>query len=215
MWIPIFAAAGALCAIPTRTLARRLINNRTEEQSTSRILYGRLSLGLWMGICTLAWSLIAAMTQEAGMVRLIQSVLVFQIILCLSAVDIVIRRIPNELLLALLLAYAAGHTVSPGWSGFTSNLLGAAVAAAVFMLPSKLGMIIGWGDVKYAVVIGFCFGLTGILQVMLVMGLSLGVYTAYLYLSRRGSVKSTAAMGPYISLGAMATMVFPVYHTIF
>lgn len=215
MWIPIFAAAGALCAIPTRTLARRLINNRTEEPSTSRILCGRLSLGLWVGICMLGWSLIAAVLQEAGMVRLIQSVLVFQIILCLSAVDIVIRRIPNELLLALLLAYAIGHTINAGWSGFTSNLLGAAVAAVVFILPSKLGMIIGWGDVKYAVVLGFCFGLTGILQVMLVMGVTLGFYAAYLYLSRRGNLKSTSAMGPYISLGAMATMVFPVLHTIF
>ena len=215
MWIPILAAAGALCAIPTRILARRLIHNRTEEQSTSRILYGRLSLGVWMGICMLAWSLIAAVLQGAGMVRLIQSVLVFQIILCLSAVDIVIRRIPNELLLALLLAYAAGHTVSPGWSSFTSNLLGAVIAAAVFILPSKLGMNIGWGDVKYATVIGFCFGLTGILQVMLVTGVSLGFYAVYLYWSRRGNLKSTAAMGPYISLGAMATMVFPVLHTIF
>ncbi len=215
MPILLFALAGAICAIPVRLLSRRLVAVRGGHPDESRLLKGGLSAALFSGLGALGFSLISAFIPTTDVIRLIQFLLVFLILLSLSIVDIVVRRIPNELLLALILIYALGHTLNRGWTGITTNLLGAAIAAVLFTLPARLGLQIGWGDIKYAVVIGFCFGLTGLLQVTLVMGLGLGLYTAYLYISRRGGLLTSAAIGPYLSLGAVATMVFPVFTTIF
>lgn len=216
MLILLFAILGAVCAVGTRLLTRRLVSAREGNPDESWLLRGRLSVALFMGIGSLGFALIAALIGFSAMVRLIQCLLVFQILLCLSAVDIAIRRIPNEMLLALFIVYALGHTFSAGWSEFTDNLLGAGIAAVLFTMPAQMGLYpIGWGDIKYATMIGFCFGMMGLLQVTIVMGLGLGLYTVYLIISRRGGLKSLAAIGPYLSVGAIATMVFPVLHTIF
>ncbi|MEL7602255.1 MAG: prepilin peptidase [Bacillota bacterium] len=215
MLILLFALAGAICSVPIRLLTRQLVAARGGRPDESRLLSGVLSAALFTALGALGFALLSAVIPMTDIVRLIQFLLVFLILLSLSAVDIVVRRIPNELLLALILVYALGHTLNVGWSGITTNLLGAAIAAILFTLPARLGLQIGWGDIKYAVVIGFCFGLAGLLQVTLVMGLGLGLYAAYLYISRRGGLFTSAAIGPYLSLGAVATMVFPVFTTIF
>ncbi len=214
MAIPVFALIGGLMALPTRALAKKLVRDRQGEPCESRILCGTYSAEAWVFVCALGWALIAAVNQAAGMVRLIQFICVFEIMLCLSAVDLFIRRIPNELLLALLLVFILGEVAGGTARGLTGKLLGAFIAAAMFMLPSKMGMDIGWGDIKYAVVIGLGLGLIGLLQVTAVMALSLGAYALYLYLSRRGTLKSFAAIGPYLSLGVMSTLVFPVLQTV-
>ena len=216
MLILLLAILGAACAVGTRLLARSLVSAREGNPDENRLLRGRLSVAIFMGIGSLGFALIAALIGFSAMVRLIQCLLVFQILLCLSAVDIAIRRIPNEMLLALLIVYALGHTFSAGWSEVTDNLLGAGIAAVLFTFPARMGLFpIGWGDIKYATLIGFCFGLTGLLQVTIVMGLGLGLCTLYLIISRRGGLKTSAAIGPYLSAGVIATMVFPVLHTIF
>ncbi|HWR24429.1 MAG TPA: prepilin peptidase [Feifaniaceae bacterium] len=215
MAIPVYALIGALLAIPTRALATKLVRDRQGEPCESRVLSGTYSAEAWVFVCALGWALIAAANQTAGVVRLIQFVCVFEILLCLSAVDLVTRRIPNELLAALLLVFIAGEAAGgSGVQGLKSKLLGALVAAVVFVLPSKAGMDIGWGDIKYATVIGLGLGIVGFLQVTAVMALALGAYAVYLYASRRGTVKSFAAIGPYLSLGVMSTLVFPVLQTV-
>lgn len=216
MAIPIFALVGGLMALPARALAKKLVRDRQGEPCESRMLCGMYSAEAWVAVSILGWALIAAANQTAGMVRLIQFVCVFEIMLCLSAVDFVTRRIPNELLAALLLVFVIGTAAEGGTAGttLTSKLLGALIASVVFILPSKMGMNIGWGDIKYATVIGLGVGLAGFLQVTAVMALALGAYAVYLYLARRGTVKSFAAMGPYLSLGVMSTLVFPVLQTV-
>ncbi len=215
MAIPVFALIGALMALPTRALAKKLVRDRQGEPCESRMLSGTYSAEVWVFVCALGWALIAAANQAAGMVRLIQFVCVFEIMLCLSAVDLVTRRIPNELLAALLLVFIIGEVAGGSAAQeLTGKLLGAFIAAAVFVLPSKMGMHIGWGDIKYATVIGLGLGLAGFLQVTAVMALALGAYAVYLYLSRRGTIKSFAAVGPYLSLGVMSTLVFPVLQTL-
>ncbi len=215
MAIPIFALIGALLAIPTRALAKKLVRDRQGEPCESRVLSGTYSAEAWVFVCALSWALIAAANQTAGAVRLIQFACVFEIMLCLSAVDLVTRRIPNELLVALLLVFILGEVAGGSAAQeLTGKLLGALIAAVVFMLPSKMGMNIGWGDIKYATVIGLGLGFAGFLQVTAVMALALGAYAVYLYLSRRGTIKSFAAVGPYLSLGVMSTLVFPVLQTV-
>ena len=206
----LFALAGALAGLPLMALSARLVRMRETTPRVHRMFSGRLAALAWIAVSALGPALIAAALAAAPMVRLIQYALMFFVILCLSAVDIAVRRIPNPLLAALLLLFLIGSAATGDFKSILSGLLGAAIATAVFLFPSKLGMNIGWGDIKYAAVIGLCFGLTGFLQVTLVMALGLAVYAVYLHITRTGNLFTSAAIGPYLSLGVMTAMVFPV-----
>ena len=212
MWIPIAALAGALLGLPLLNLTRTLIASRVEAPCTSPLISEKAVYG-WCGLNLTAFAIITSLLLTQGALSVLFALLLFELMLALSAVDLLIRRIPNELLLAMLLVFALYKTASAGWE-LTSSLLGALAAGAVFILPSKFGLNIGWGDVKYAVILGFCFGLVGLLQIMLVMGVAMVGHLVYLYIRKKGTRKSLAAMGPYISLGAATAMVFPLLETL-
>jgi len=214
MTIALFALCGALLALPVRALAGKLVRTREAGAERGRMFCGKHAVPVWIAVSALGPALIAAALPAAGMVRLIQYALVFFVILCLSAVDVTVRRIPNVLLALLVAIFLVGDAVTGGFTNLKSGLLGAVIAVAVFIIPSKMGLNIGWGDVKYAAVIGLCFGLAGFLQVTLVMALALAAYAAYLRATKKGNLYSSAAMGPYLSLGVMTAMVFPVLQNV-
>lgn len=208
---PIVALAlGALAGYPARMLACRLIEDRVDSVPELKLMQGRASLALWMSASALGWGAIALALASASTAQIAFAIAIFEIVLCIGAVDGLIRKIPNELLIALMLVFIASRLTEGGFAGFKSNLFGAALASVIFLLPSRLGLSVGWGDVKYAFVIGLCFGLLNFVQIMLVMAAGLGVYAVYLYAAKKGNLKTQAAMGPYISLGVVSTMIFPV-----
>lgn len=209
--LPIVALAlGALAGYPARMLSCRLIEDRAESVPESKLMQGRYSLPLWMSASSLGWCAIALALPTASVAQLAYTIAIFEIVLCISAVDGLIRKIPNELLISLILMFLASRLTEGGFTGIKSNLFGAILASVVFLVPSRLGLSIGWGDVKYAFVAGLCFGLLSFVQIMLVAAAGLGVYAVYLYATKKGTLKSSAAMGPYISLGVVATMLFPI-----
>jgi Flp pilus assembly protein protease CpaA len=203
-------ALGALAGYPARMLSCRLIEDRVESVPESKLMQGRYSLPLWMSASSLGWCAIALALPTASVAQLAYTIAIFEIVLCISAVDGLIRKIPNELLISLILMFLASRLTEGGFTGIKSNLFGAILASVVFLVPSRLGLNIGWGDVKYAFVAGLCFGLLSFVQIMLVAAAGLGVYAVYLYATKKGTLKSSAAMGPYISLGVVATMLFPI-----
>lgn len=203
-------ALGALAGYPARMLTRRLIEDRVDCVPDSGLVQGRYSLLLWMSASSFGWGAIAFALRSASPAQIAYTIAIFEIVLCISAIDGLIKKIPNELLVSLLLLFLASRLMGGGFSGLKSNIFGAILASVVFLVPSRLGMSIGWGDVKYAFVAGLCFGLLSFVQIMLVAAAGLGVYAIYLYATKRGTLKSKAAMGPYISLGVVATMLFPV-----
>ncbi len=208
---PIIALGlGALAGYPARMLSRRLIEDRVESVPASKLFDGPGSLAIWMAASALGWGTIVLALGGASAAQLAYTIAIFEIVLCISAVDALIRKIPNELLISLLLVFLASRLAEGGLAGFQNNLFGAGVASVVFLLPSRLGLSIGWGDVKYAFVAGLCFGLLSFVQIMLVAAAGLGVYAVYLYATKKGNLKSHAAMGPYISLGVFSAMVYPL-----
>lgn len=212
---PIFALAlGALAGYPARMLSMRLIEDRVDDVPASRLMEGPYSLAIWMSASALGWGAIAFALGGSSPAQVAYAIAIFEIVLCIGAVDGLIRKIPNELLISLLLVFLASRLSDGGLKGFQSNLFGAVLASVVFLLPSRLGLNIGWGDVKYAFVAGLCFGLLSFVQIMLVAAAGLGVYAVYLYATKKGNLKTQAAMGPYLSLGVVATMLFPVLSTL-
>ncbi|NLL17022.1 MAG: hypothetical protein GX264_07520 [Clostridiales bacterium] len=134
----------------------------------------------------------------------------------IAVVDQLVKRIPNELLLSLL----AVRTVFIIYSMFSggkfnsevfktliySSLVGFALALIIFMLPSLFHVYIGAGDVKFCAVIGYCFGFMGFIEASFVMGLALFIVLIYLRVTKKGSIKSKVALGPYLTLGAIEYM---------
>ena len=76
-------------------------------------------------------------------------------------------------------------------SGFVAGLFGAVIGSTFEMLGSLL--------------------LTIYLQAALVMAVGLLVYLVYLIATKKGSLKTKSPMGPYLSLGVIVTVLFPMF----
>jgi len=143
MWIPIAALAGALLGLPLLNLTRTLIASRVEAPFTSPLISGKAVYG-WCGLNLAAFAIITSLLLPQGTLSVIFALLLFELMLALSAVDLLIRRIPNELLLAMLLVFALYKTASAGWE-LTSSLLGAIAAGAVLYSLQNLGLTLAGG----------------------------------------------------------------------
>ncbi len=129
-----------------------------------------------------------------------------------------IRRIPNELLLILListLAYdIAEPIISKNYVDIKANLIYSLIGIVggfiLYLIPSKFGVYIGNGDIKLSAVIGFSLGIIGYIQAMLIMGAIMFVYLIVLLITKKGGLKTTAPMGPSLAIGAVVTLLFPI-----
>ncbi|MGN0383445.1 MAG: prepilin peptidase [Eubacterium sp.] len=140
-----------------------------------------------------------------------QMMLFFLLALNISAVDLLIRRIPNPMLLCMIVLKIADIVVRiiSGESAkevLIPSLIGIIVGYIMFMLPTLLKVSIGAGDVKYSIVLGFYLGIYKYVQAMVIMAILLSVYLIYLKLTKKGGMKTSAPMGPYISIGAIFVM---------
>lgn len=94
--------------------------------------------------------------------------------------------------------------------GFLNGLLGGGVGLAVLLVPALLtrGRGMGWGDVKMAGLIGLVVGWSQVL-VAVIGGIVVGgLVAALLLLTRLKGRKDAIPFGPFLSLTAMATIVY-------
>ena len=206
---------GIICGIlggASLLLARFLIKKRGEEPSR-KYLVGTLSYFIWI---------IAGIVVGAGMALLklkwpetVELIVLVILLQALSLVDARIRKIPNQLLLALIVLRLAvliygtvfGELAINEW---WNSLLGAVVGWVVFTIPGMFGLTVGWGDVKFAAVTGFYLKIIGMVQALLVMSLVILVYGLVLIITKKGSFKTAVAYGPALSLGILVTKILPI-----
>ncbi|MFZ5973826.1 MAG: prepilin peptidase [Bacillota bacterium] len=206
--LPISVLLGGLLGECMRHLTRLLIKNRVGQDTKSPFLNGRWSTALWIMAGAVGCGVIALWTSE--IVIGIEYMGIFLVLISLSAVDNSIRKIPNELILALLILRLSAIAMQGDPAAFLPAVEGLAVGLILFLIPSRLGICIGWGDIKLAAAAGFCLGVVGILQAALVMAAVLAIYSLYLIISKRGNLKTKVAIGPPLSLGMMVTLMFPL-----
>ncbi|SKA66140.1 Type IV leader peptidase family protein [Eubacterium uniforme] len=126
-----------------------------------------------------------------------------------SAVDIALRRIPNALLLGMMLLKIADIVIGGvyGKSNVIETLFYTVISMiAIYILctlPSIVGITMGAGDIKYCSVLGFVFGIVGFAQAMIVMSILLVFYWMYLKKTKTGNMKTATPMGPFLSIGAL------------
>ncbi len=214
--IALMAVLGAVSGYLALLLSRRLIKSRMGEIPASNLVAGRPAPYVWCLISSAGYAIIglaAGRTPTADVTPAMagaECAAVFTICLCIGAVDWVSKKIPNPLLLALIINKAAFLALLRDSDAIKKSLVGFAVASVIFAIPSLLKISVGAGDVKLAAVSGLYLGVGGFLQAMIIMAVLITIYGVYLKIRKLGGFRTKTAMGPYLAFGLICTLVFPV-----
>ena len=159
---------------------------RSRPAAAALPLAGMALWGGWVG------------AQAANLPVAASALVVSGLLLCIALVDLRVRHIPNELVLALL-AWAVVQGVWLGQPGWGAAVLGLALAGGGFLLLYFLGRgALGLGDVKLMAGLGALLGYPAILAGILAGGLA----AAALLLVRRAGRRDPFAYGTCLALGA-------------
>lgn len=207
-------ALGSLAALAFNRIALFQITRRTEENSKIEAIRNTATVVAWVLISAVMFAAVFARTDDTAL--RIESIAYISVAIGIGIVDLDIKKIPNSSVLALLvirtaaLIYAIATGV-PVKESLIPSLIGLAAGFILYQLPMLIGIPIGAGDVKYSAAIGYCLGAFGYLQAALVMALGLAVYLVYLVATKKGSLKTAVPMGPFLSLGVAATVLYPIF----
>ncbi|WP_414731975.1 prepilin peptidase [Acetobacterium carbinolicum] len=139
--------------------------------------------------------------------KTLEYMMLFSICIILSAVDISIKKIPNELVLMTIFVGGAFVITGQPITSIGMNIFGLVIGFIIFLLPAMIGKGAGWGDVKYAAAVGFCLGVYGIISAIMIMTFFLMIYTIYLIIRKKGNLKSKVALGPFMASGFVSVLV--------
>ena len=128
--------------------------------------------------------------------------------------DILHRRIPNEIVLALIvIKLAFGIPALLGVEGLPAfniadSCIGLLVCLIIFSLPAAMKKSVGAGDVKLAAAVGFCLGLQGSLFAVALMGAFVLAYVCFQrQLPIMQMIKEMVPMGPFLGTAMLVVLV--------
>lgn len=152
------------------------------------------------GAVVLAWF------WQTGLVINISAILILLIMLLaltLALADYYYQIIPDEFLLILLLLALGLNQVR-----IVEFLPGAMLAALGFysLYALSKGRAMGYGDVKYAFIMGLILPISSLGLAIYLAFLTGGVVSAILILSKKKQMKSTISFGPFLSLGLIVSL---------
>ncbi len=207
-------ALGTLAALAFNRIAIFQIKQRTQESSKIEAVKNMAVIVAWVLLSGVLFAVTFLRYSETA--ARLEAVAYISVALAIAIVDLDIKKIPNSSVLALLIirtvaiVYAIATGV-PVKETLIPSLIGLAAGFILYQLPMLIGIPIGTGDVKYSAAIGYCLGAFGYLQASLIMAVGLLIYLVYLVATKKGSVKTAVPMGPYLSLGAVITVLFPAF----
>ena len=192
-------------------IAIYMINQRVSQRAVHRFSGSNRITIAWSVINALSWFSIVII---GGLnAKTIECILILSACIIISAVDITIKKIPNEMLLFTLIIGLVFVFVNNQASSINLNIIGFIVGFIMFFLPAMIGKGAGWGDVKYAAVVGFSLGIYNFLTAVMVMTLILLVYTAYIMVTGKGNLKTKIALGPFMAAGFVAVLVLNIINS--
>ena len=206
---------GLLSGLALNFLAILQVKKRTDDPKAKTFLKKPIFFILWPIITAALFNALIYFVGPYKDLKSLEYTLYILPLVNIFAIDALIRKIPNELLLSILLIKLTFIVVEFVRNGFNLNLLvtsalGMLIAFFVFSIPARFGAFMGAGDVKFAGVIGFAFGFYTFFQAMVLMGLLVLVYLLYLLITKKGNLKTATPMGPYLATGLVLTMLFPL-----
>ncbi len=207
-------ALGSLAALAFNRIALFQITRRTDENSKIEAIKNTATVVAWMLISAALFAAVFARNEDTAL--RIESIAYISVAISIGIVDLDIKKIPNSSVLALLIIRTAAliyaiATGVPIKESLIPSLIGLAAGFILYQLPMLIRIPIGAGDVKYSAAIGYCLGAFGYIQAALFMALGLAVYLVYLLVTKKGSLKTAVPMGPFLSLGVVATVIYPIF----
>lgn len=205
---------GILAALAFNLISISQIKRRTDESSKIEAVKNVAVVVAWVLISGGLFAAVFALFKDTA--TRIEAVAYVSIAMSIGVVDLDIKKIPNSSVLALMIirtvaiVYATVMGV-PVKQSLIPSLVGLAAGFILYQLPMLIGIPIGTGDVKYSAAIGYCLGAFGYLQAALIMAAGLAVYLIYLMATKKGSLKTAVPMGPYLSLGVVVTVLYPMF----
>ncbi len=205
---------GILAALAFNRIAIFQIKRRTDESAKAEAVSTPAVIVAWVILSGLLFAAAFAIFKDTA--TRLEAVAYISVAISIGVVDLDIKKIPNSSVLALLIIrtvsiiYALATGV-PFQKVLLPSLVGLAAGFILYQLPMFFGIPIGTGDVKYSAAIGYCLGAFGYLQAALIMAAGLIVYLIYLLATKKGSLKTAVPMGPYLSLGVIVTVLYPVF----
>ena len=209
-WIIVAIAfvAGLVIGIGANVLTGILIKRRSDKAYSVWYINYRYSPILW-AVCFAVILAVQAFLKNDILWLIRLSVILFACA-CIAATDACIRKVPNSMLAFMLLntlVFTLFFSQSFDW---IQTIVAVAGAIIVFQIPSLLGLKVGWGDDKFAVVVAVELSVFGFLQTMVIVGIGFLVAAIYLKATHKGNLKTPIPMGPFIALGTVFTAVCPL-----
>lgn len=207
---------GLIVGVLSIPLSKKLILKRSDDPGDTIVLNNKISrigiicAGLVSGICL-------AVTADTWAL-FIRNLLLLLPMLSIAIVDGLIRKIPNPLLLAMIAVQAVYVTYYCITNNTTQLLISAGFGLFIGFLcctvPSILRIPVGAGDIKYSAVIGLCIYFISYMQAMIIMGILALVAYVFLKATKKGGMKTLIPMGPFLSVGAVISMCFPLLESL-
>lgn len=214
-----FAVAGLLVGYPMFKLAQHQVKVRDKQFPMLRedypvdLLENKASLIVYELCFALTYGL-SYLVHHENLVSVAFTIVLASCCIDLSAVDLAIRRVPNEMLLVILIAGLVNDIANPliydGKVGekLLFSVIGLAISFFIFYIPKMFGLYMGNGDIKLSAVIGFALGLVGYVQAMVVMAIVSILLLIVLLATKKGGMKTKTPMGPALSVGTIATSLY-------
>jgi prepilin peptidase CpaA len=98
--------------------------------------------------------------------------------IAITYMDVRYRRIPNKLVLIILIGGLFLSTVFGGWNGLLASLGGCGIAFALMFLLHLFGTM-GAGDVKLCAAVGSVIGVAHVLPTLMIIALTGGVLAVF------------------------------------
>ena|ERR1051326_259063 len=98
--------------------------------------------------------------------------------------DVRYRRIPNKLVLTILIGGLILNSVFNGWNGLLASLAGCGIAFGLMFMLHLFGTM-GAGDVKLCAAVGSVIGVTHVLPMLMIIALTGGVLAVFKMIQAR------------------------------
>lgn len=209
--ILIGAGWGLIIGVVTIFLSKKLTLKRTEDPVKAAPI--DTPLFKVMSIVVAVVASVAVMLTSTDTALAIRNELLLIPIASIAVVDSLVRKIPNPLLLLMIIIQAVYLTYYCIAEKNVTILLTAGfgffIGFASCAFTTLLKVPVGAGDTKYCAVLGLCIYFTAFLQSMVLVGLLAIVCLIYLKATKKGGIKTMIPLGPLISLSSVISICFP------
>ncbi len=157
-------------------------------------------------IATSALFAIAAARYDSAIEFAVVSGYICALLVC-AATDLLSYRVPNVITYPAILGALAAAWLMPD-ANFYDALFGGLLAGGILLLPAIFtgGVGMGMGDVKLALFVGLAVGFQLVPIALLVMALGGGAVASVLLVSRQRKRGEPIPYAPFISAGALVTL---------